>query len=144
MNVLKVSGLALALVAAAVWWKHRDTAPSPSLAQTIAPSPNGFVSVIASDGAPDRTVVIFAPIGCPREAAQRANAMASELQAQGIPHLRSDRFSVNIPNPTSEQRESLQRTSTVLNGEIPAVFIGSSAKSNPTVQEVVAEYRRLY
>jgi hypothetical protein len=142
MNALKIAGIALALVAAAVWWKHRDDVPS--LAQGIAPSPSGFVSVVASDGAPDRTVVIFAPIGCPREAAQRADAMASQLQAQGIPHRRSDHFSVNIPNPSAEQQEALRRTSAVLSGEIPAIFIGSSAKSNPTAEEVVAEYRRLH
>jgi hypothetical protein len=142
MNALKITGLVLGMVAAAVWWKQRDDVPS--LAQSIAPSASGFVSVVAPDGAPDRTVVIFAPIGCPREAAQRAEAMASQLQAQGIPHLRSARFSVNIPNPSAEQRQALQRTSTILSGEIPAVFIGSSAKANPTVEDVVAEYRRLY
>ncbi len=142
MNALKVTGLVLGGVAAAVFWKHHGNVPS--LAQSIAPTASGFVSVVAPDGAPDRTVVIFAPIGCPRDAAQRAIAMASQLQAQGIPYLRSDRFSVNIPNPSAEQQQALQRTSTVLGGEIPAVFIGSSAKANPTVEEVVAEYRRLY
>jgi hypothetical protein len=35
----------------------------------------------------------------------------------------------------------LVRTNAVLSGEIPIVIINGMAKANPTVDEVVAEYR---
>lgn len=94
------------------------------------------------DGAKANTVLILAPVDCPSDAAQRADALSEELARLGIPNIRSSSYSSNITDPTEEQKAGVERAVSVLNGEIPAVFINGMAKANPTVEEVAFEYER--
>lgn len=103
-------------------------------------SANGFIPVVSPDGVKPNTVVIFAPVNCPSAAAQRAQALSEKLTRLGIPSVRSSSYSSNISEPTLEDKERFKRTTFVLNGEIPAVFVGGMAKANPTPEEVAAEY----
>lgn len=138
MNVIRLFIVIGALGFALHWWENHGASPS----QADEASPNGFVSVAMPDGVPDNTVAIMAPLNCPSDAAQRADALASHLTQLGIPNTRSSSYSSSITEPTAEQRAAIERAVSVLNGEIPAVFVNGMGKSNPTAEEVAAEYER--
>jgi hypothetical protein len=100
---------------------------------------NGFVPVATSAGAAPDVAVILAALNCPSVQAKRADSMASQLSQMGIPNQRANNYSVTgVPR---DQMPLLMRTNVVLTGEIPIVIINGMAKANPTVDEVVAEYR---
>lgn len=122
-----------------MWNRHNASAVAAQFAQD---SPNGFISVIMPDGAAANSVVILAPVNCPSDGAQRADALASQLTGMGIPNVRSSSYTTNITDPSEEQRAAADRAVSVLNGQVPAVFINGMAKSNPTAEEVAAEYER--
>ena len=119
------------------WWNSRGN--EAALAQK---SPNGFVSVVMPEGVNKNTVVILAPVNCPSDAAQRADALANELTRLGISNIRSSSYSADIADPTAEQKAGLERAVSILEGEIPVVFINGRGKANPTAEDVVAEYTR--
>ena len=123
------------------WWNGRDGASSATAADEA--SPNGFVSVAMPDGAAPNAVVVLAPLNCPSDGAQRADSLASELESRRIPVVRTSRYSARSEGFDPDRKASLDRAVAVLNGEVPAVFVNGMAKSNPSVDEVVAEYRRL-
>ena len=132
------------------WWKghapfenHRTNKNGEThLSRGENQRQNGFIDVVMPDGATANTVLIFAPINCPSDAAQRADDLADKLTRLGIPNMRSSSFSSTVNNPTKEQQEGIERAVSVINGEIPAVFINGVAKANPTVDEVVSEFER--
>lgn len=122
------------------WNAWRDHAREAELAALA--SPTGFVPVIMPDGAAPNTVIVFAPQNCPKESAQRAEALAQRLLREGIPTQRSASYSVQLAEVTAEQRAAMQRTDTVMRGEIPAVLVNGMGKANPSAEDVIAEYRR--
>ena len=124
---------------AAHWWKDRHTS---SVAPAEAANPSGFVQAAMPDGAPPNTIVILAPHNCPSDGAQRADSLARELEGRRIPVLRSSNYTASSDGSDAEGRASLDRALSILNGEIPAVFVNGMAKANPSVQEVIAEYQR--
>ena len=140
-HMLKLLVLVCGLLFSFHWWQTHDIAKHRH-ANIAQESPNGFTPVAMPDDAKDNTVLVFAPVNCPSKEAQRADALADGLTRQGIPNRRSSHFSLNFNQPTDEQQAAIKRTTAVLNGSIPAVFINGMAKSNPTLDEVVAEYRR--
>lgn len=97
----------------------------------------GFVDVPLPDGQSGAGVVIFAPIDCPSDAAQRAEALARHLSAQGVPYVRSQNASFGHLG----SQEEANRVMSVMNGPIPVVFVRMRAKANPSPEDVVAEYR---
>jgi hypothetical protein len=133
MNRLLILGVVL-IGAATYWWNGRVDMGKPSV--------NGFIAVTMPDGAAPNTVVIFAPLNCPSDAAQRAAQLSEELTRQGIPNVRSNSFSADLVDPTREQRVGLERAVVVMNGAIPAVFVNGMARANPTADQVAAEYQR--
>jgi hypothetical protein len=142
--VIRLLVFAAAVWFAFQWWKGSND-PVHKLIRdggVVQEASNGFVNVVMPDGARNNTVLIFAPVNCSSEAAQRADGLATELTRLGIPNERSSRFSSSINNPSSEQQDGVQRAVAVINGEIPAVFINGMAKANPTVEDVVAEFKR--
>lgn len=120
------------------WWHGRELARESAALTSV----NGFVAMAMPGNAKRNVVQIYAPLNCPSEAAQRADALAQELTRRGIPNERGSHFSLNVDNPTAAQRAALDRTVAVLNGEIPAVFINGMGKANPSAEEVLAEYQR--
>ncbi len=129
------------LIFAFQYWKKHDV-PARSHTNVSQESPNGFQSVLMPDGAKDNVVLIFAAINCPHEEAKRADALAESLTRKGISNRMSSSFHLNLTEPTAELQAAVKRTTEVMNGAIPAVFINGMAKSNPTLDEVVAEYDR--
>lgn len=121
-----------------LWHVHARSVIDRELA-AVADS-NGFVPVIMPDGAPPDTVLIFAALNCPAKPAQRANAMATQLQKMGIPIQRMDHYSA--ANLKQDQIPLALRTNAVMGGEIPIVLLNGLAKANPSVDEVAVEFRR--
>ena len=101
-------------------------------------SEGGFVSIPMPDGMNPHGVVVFAPENCPSDAAQRAYALVSDLGGRGMPVSRADSASFgDLPDAATAER-----IRAVMNGEVPIVFVNGKAKANPSLDEVVAEYRR--
>lgn len=136
MGWLKILALAAVLGFAAHWWKTHDM---PDV-QAASDNPNGFVPVTMPDGAGSEAVIILAPLNCPSEAAQRADALADRLTQLGIPNVRSAHYSARFID--GQDDAARQGSLAVLNGEIPAVFVHGMGKANPTAEEVAAEYER--
>jgi hypothetical protein len=97
----------------------------------------GFVQIPAPDGQAGRGIVIFAPRDCPSDAAQRAEALARHLSAQGVPYMRSE----NAEFGNLSSQDEVAKVLSVMDGPVPVVFVNGKAKANPTPEEVVAEYR---
>ena len=150
MNVIK-SGmvLAVAMLGVLVWREYGPEGGVRALAgqgsDKTAASPladgngssHGFVDMPLPDGQSGSGVVIFAPINCPSDAAQRAEAMAQHLSAQGVPYVRSQ--DASFGNLSSQ--DEANRVMAVMEGGIPVVFVRARAKANPSPEDVVAEYR---
>jgi len=93
-------------------------------------------------GAVPNTVIVFAPINCPREGAQRARAMVKKLNDLGIANVLADHYGAQVFEPNPETEAAFKRLNVVMTGEIPIVLINGMGKANPTADEVVAEFRR--
>jgi len=102
---------------------------------------NGFVPVQMPDGAPLNTVLILAALNCPSDAAQRADAMARTLTEKGIPAIRSSNTSFSAMARTKQQIDLLNGSVVVSNGALPIIFVNGMGKANPSVEEVVSQYR---
>jgi hypothetical protein len=120
-----------------LWTSHERTVAERSLLPFQ--DTNGFVPVQTPAGTLPDKVIILAALNCPSAAAQRADTMAKRLTEMGIPNTRANNYSVSITD--RDQLPLLQRTSTVLRGEIPVIIVHGMAKANPTVDEVASEFR---
>jgi hypothetical protein len=117
------------------WPSHHLSRATAALADG-----NGFIPAQMPDGAASDSVLILAPVNCPREGARRADALAQRLRALGIPAVRSNSYSV--ASLTRENAASVKRAVEVLQTNlVPVVFVNGRAKANPTSDEVAAEYR---
>jgi hypothetical protein len=105
-------------------------------------SENGFASLPPVNGQTSRKVYVLAPENCPGEDAKRADSLAADLSRKGIPVVRRDsaRFSLSSQLESDVQT----RMSEVMGGPLPIVFVDGRAKSNPSLDEVVAEFRGNY
>ena len=129
MNVIKlVLMLIVAGLAFQYWQANRPT---------TGPSVNGFVALPTLANSSPKQVVVFAPENCPSEKAQQADDFARQLASRNIPSVRTHdvSFSSSDPDPAIGIR-----LNSVMNGELPIVFVNGKGKANPTLQEVIAEY----
>jgi hypothetical protein len=121
------------------WTKHRIGQPMmASTASVGTASSNGFVLLPGTGSTASNAVQVIAAQDCPEEAAQRADSLAEQLSAKGIPVTRAHNVSFTI---TSGDPADAQRISSIMSGELPIVLVHGKAKSNPSLDEVVAEYR---
>lgn len=119
------------------YWKgHR--AESIQAVSGPAVSTNGFVALPPADGQNPRSVYVIAAENCPHEDAQRADRLAEDLGRKGIPVVRSHNISFSLNGADSSVAN---RISSVMNGPLPIVFVQGRAKSNPSLDEVLAEYQ---
>lgn len=134
MKMIKLV-LALALVwGGYMWWSKTHAVPGFA---TASPGDSGFVRMPQPLGTDADQVLIFAPLNCPSDAAQRARTLSRALAAQGIPHARLDTADFDMENPGREMADRFKR---VMQGTVPIVFVHGRAKANPTLDEVVAAY----
>ncbi len=138
MNFIKLA--MLLAIAGGGWHYWQKHSLATAAAALEAPSEHGFVAMPLPSGMAARGVVIFAPENCPSEAAQRADALASQLAGKGIPVTRSQ--SANFTFDADPGRAMLDRINTVMQGEIPIVFVNGKGRANPGVDDVLSEYGR--
>ncbi|MBL8522060.1 MAG: hypothetical protein JNN20_00075 [Betaproteobacteria bacterium] len=120
------------------WWGQR----SERLAITRAMDQNGFLPIPMPAGAEPGTVLIFAPVNCTKEAAQRAAVLSERLTSAGIPNLRTSQYGAQTFTPTEENHKAFKRLDIVMRGEIPIALVNGMGKANPTADEVIAVYKR--
>jgi hypothetical protein len=133
MNALKLVLMLAAAGLAYQYWSTQQSANGPAVI-----SPNGFVMVPAMAGADPKQVVVFAPENCPSEKAQQADDLARQLSAHNIPTLRS--HNVTFTSTDMDPKIGI-RLNSVMNGDLPIVFVKGRGKANPTIEDVLAEYR---
>ena len=120
------------------WKKHHHALPVPA-ASGPAISENGFAALPPANGQSANKVFVVAAENCPHEEAQRADRLARELSRQGIPVERTHHVRFHFSG--AGDGEMMSRVSNTMNGPLPIVFINGRAKPNPSLDEVVAEYR---
>jgi hypothetical protein len=134
MSLMKTL-LFFAIVGAAVhFWNQHETTTALT---TATVSPNGFIDLPAPTNLDNDQVIVFAAENCPKEAGQRADRLAEELDRQNVPNTRvhSASFDLKDPDPAV-----LSRLDSVMQGTLPIVFVNGKGKANPTLDEVVSEY----
>ncbi len=139
MNIIKAL-IALSLAAGGyAYWKHHP-AKGPDVESLSTSTPGPFVSLPPVDGQGPETVFVIAAQDCPHEAAQRADRLADALARQGIPVARTSQ--ANFRFTGQPDAATVERIEAVMNGPLPVVFINGRAKSNPSLDEVAAEFRQ--
>jgi len=129
---------AIAWVAWLAWHKHLDRVEAASLAAIT--DERGFLELAPPTGFSTNQVLIVAAQNCPREGAVRADKLAREMAEQGIPYVRSSSIAFTPPDPADIDR-FVERHNKVMNSEVPIVFVNGKVKSNPSLDEVIAEYQ---
>jgi hypothetical protein len=84
-------------------------------------------------------VVVFAPAHCTQAEGLRADEMMRQLEANGIPASRASSANFSTDGMTPE---GMQNLNSVMAGALPAVFVKGTGKANPSVEEVIAQYKR--
>src|SRR5262245_2061105 len=109
----------------------------PAVAGPVV-SGNGFVLMPAVGGHSGRSVLVIAAENCPLEDAARADRLTADLQSNGVPVQRTHNvsFTFDAPDPAA-----MQRMQSVMNGQLPIVIVRGRGKANPSLGEVLAEYR---
>jgi hypothetical protein len=143
INLLKVLLVLFVAGGAYLGWKKYSAAPGAAVVEqaAIASSPShatGFVSFPWPKGAPASAVLIFAPPNCPSAMAQRARELGRRLDALHIPQVQLQEASFDIDGSDQAAMAKLNR---IMEGGGPPVFVRGKAKDNPSIDEVVAEYR---
>ncbi len=119
------------------YWKTHSGMTIPTLAGP-AVSASGFAALPPAEGQDARSVYVIAAEDCPEDDALRADRLAQDLGRSGIPVIRAHNISFRLSGPDGSGAD---RISSVMNGRLPIVFVRGRAKSNPTLAEVVAEYK---
>ena len=138
MKILRLLFFVAVIAVAVNWWQDRQQ--REWLAAMT--SPDGFLPVPMPSQAKRNEILIFAPENCPREGAQRAEALHQGLTELGLRNVRTSRYASQALEPSAEARAAYERLNAVMTGEVPIVLVNGMGKANPTLEEVVAEYRR--
>lgn len=139
MNFFRFLLLLGIAVGAYHWWhKHHAIQLGDGAQVAVSSKGTGFVPMQRPMGAPSNAVLIFAPPNCPSDMSKRATALGRRLEELEIPHVRLDEASFDIDGSDSEL---MARFKQVMEGDGPPVFVRNKAKANPSIEEVVAEYR---
>jgi hypothetical protein len=136
MNIAKLL-LILAVAGGYHYWKTHNEGATPAGADASITSENGFVALPPMEGGNTDAVMVVAAENCPHEDAQRADGLAQALSEQGIPVVRTHNVSFNQIGSSEEAG----RITSIMNGRLPVVFVRGRAKSNPALEEVIAEYK---
>src|SRR5262245_3284975 len=134
MNALKILVLLALLGYGYHHWSQRERSAATSAA---VPANSSFVDLPALAGAQASRVMVIAAEDCPEAAARRADDRAERLARDGVPVART----VNGSFPAVNGADEMQRLNRVMQGELPIVIVRGRGKANPTLDEVLAEFR---
>lgn len=101
------------------------------------PSATEFVAVPTPDEVPPDRVVITGLLNCPQTGKNTRDLINRMTEAQ-IPYKHITSFGFG----NTDDWAGLQRLNEILKRGGPVVFVHGKAKSNPTPEEVIAEFRR--
>jgi uncharacterized protein YceK len=99
---------------------------------------NGFMSVPELTNVDSSGIVIVAAENCPRIGARRAETLAQELSKKGIKFVRTNSTQFNVSSPDSLDFKKMEA---LMNAGTPIVFVKGKGKYNPTLDEVINEYK---
>lgn len=102
------------------------------------PDASGFIPLPPPNSGDPSTVIIWGPLNCPSDAGKKSSALAEAMQKAGVPCTHTAQ--VSFPNMTSDQLVIVDK---IFKWEPPIVFINMRVKSNPQVNEIIAEYRQV-
>lgn len=140
MNITKLLLVVAIGVGGAYYWRQQHRAPSDSpSAASSSPSPRGFVDMPPVMGQSSEAILVIAAENCPHDDAQRADQLAQDLGRSGLPVVRLHNVSFELNGPDASA--AAERLTAVMNGELPIVFVRGRAKSNPRLDEVIAEFK---
>ena len=127
-------------LAAAVWlgW-NQHKAHVDARAMAALTDERGFIEFEMPQGAKNNEVLIVAAQNCPKEGAVRADRLAREMAERNIRYRRSSGVSFSVPQD-ADVDTFVRRNNAIMNGEVPIVFVNGRVKSNPGLDEVIAEY----
>jgi|HubBroStandDraft_2_1064218.scaffolds.fasta_scaffold197532_1 hypothetical protein len=114
------------------------TGPQPSAPPVIQTDQAGFADMISPDGTDPNKVLIIGPESGPSAEAQYCDDLAQQLTIRNIPFQRTSTHHLRF---SSNERIDVSRLNVVMSGKPPIVFIHGHAKSDATIEEVLAEYR---
>jgi hypothetical protein len=97
-----------------------------------------FLEVPTMDNVAPGQVVVFAPENCPSKKARRADELAHQLNAGGVPAVRTHHVSFVSPEKSPALYANLN---TVMDGDLPIVFVKGRGKGNPSFDQILSEYR---
>lgn len=133
-------GCVVVVIGLTIAGKIRQQAAKAPTAATAAKdpglSPAGFFLVSQTE-AKNTRVTIMSPPNCPSHEAARARALAASLNAAGIPCEMKQEIGFTFDNPADFERVQ-KHTGTIAN---PLVLVRGWAKGNPSLQDVIAQYR---
>ncbi len=136
MNLLKYLFFAgLAFIAFTIYAKYSKQANAGAAVGPLV-SAAGFTVMPPNDLPNDKAVIVALP-DCSKEEAKRAHDLDFQLMQAGIPRvLRAD-----VTFEFSSKVEEIRQNRYLNTVARPFVFVRGKLKGNPTVMEVVAEYR---
>ena len=120
------------------YWKDHHQATAQVDAGP-AVSANGFALLPPVESQHSSTVYVVAAQNCPHAEAQRADRLAEDLSRKGVRVERIQDISFSLSGPPDST--VMERMNRIMNGPLPVVFVNGRAKSNPSLDEVVAEFR---
>jgi hypothetical protein len=130
---------AIATFAYKEWRKHAPGTRTAEAAASAGTSDSRFITLPASNFGRSANVVVLAAEGCSEDAAQRADALASELSRLGVPVTRAHDIRFDQLDP---RVDDVGQINTVMKGTLPIVLVRGRARNNPTLDEVLAEVRQ--
>ncbi len=132
-------GLAIAAQAAIIGVVVYAKSTSRTATASQAATQTGFVKAAMPDGAIANEVLIVGP-ECDRPEGVRARTLANSLAKLNIPYRRTESISMNSDS-TEDIFEAIEQMDQLMKGDSPVVFINAKGKANPTIDQVIAEYR---
>jgi hypothetical protein len=128
---------AAALVAYMAWNQHRVRVDAAAMAALT--DERGFMEFEMPAGTRNNEVLIVAAQNCPHDGAVRADRLAREMAERNIRYRRSANVSFSVPQD-ADVDAFLRRNNAIMNSEVPIVFVNGKVKSNPSLDDVIAEY----
>ena len=135
MNLLKLVLIVAVGAGAYNYWRQHQ---APSTQTGARSSENGFVPLPPVRGQSPSAVLVIAAEDCPHDDAQRADRLVDDLSRNGIPVVRIHNLTFDVQDGGNAD---LDRINAVMGGTLPVVFVRGRAKANPSLDQVLAEYR---
>jgi hypothetical protein len=134
---LLVVAAVVGLAGYAVWHSHRVHVERK--ATEAITDARGFMEFSPPSGTKTNEVVILAAQNCPHDGAVRADRMAKEMAERHVRFIRTSNASFQ-PSPDDDIDQFMKQHNDVMNSDVPIVFVNGRVKSNPDIDEVLAEY----